>query len=321
MTTIIIFSLALLTLNSCAQKKNENNMITDNPFRALTPEEERVIVYKGTEMPNTGKYNDYTGEGIYTCKRCDLPLYKSEDKFPSHCGWPSFDDEINGAVKRQTDTDGQRTEILCANCGAHLGHVFLGEGFTDKNTRHCVNSISLNFYTSEEWQKKIDAEKGKQDTAYFASGCFWGTEYHFERKEGVLSTEVGYTGGTKKNPTYKEVCTGTTGHAETTRVIFNPEKVSYEDLVKLFFETHDPTQFNRQGPDVGTQYRSEIFYLNEEQKNTAEKLKVVLESKGFKIATKITAASVFWLAEEYHQQYYTHKGSTPYCHIYTKRFD
>ena len=114
-------------------------------YNKLNEEEIRVIEDKGTEMPFSGKYNDFYEEGVFTCKKCNTPLYKSDDKFSSGCGWPSFDDEIKGAVKRVPDADGRRVEIVCANCGGHLGHVFEGEGFTAKNTRHCVNSISLNF--------------------------------------------------------------------------------------------------------------------------------------------------------------------------------
>ena len=236
-------------------------------------------------------------------------MYRSQDKFDSKCGWPSFDDEIYGAVKRVPDIDGRRTEIICNSCKGHLGHVFLGEGFTPKNTRHCVNSISMNFVPQSDTARAI-----------FASGCFWGTEFHLKKKRGVLLTTVGYTGGHTKNPTYKEVCSGKTGHAEAVEVIYDPSKVSYEELVRLFFETHDPTQMNRQGPDIGEQYRSEIFFVNDEQKHTVEHLIEILKNKGFKVATKLTPASTFWPGEGYHQDYYEKKQSTPYCHIYTKRF-
>lgn len=278
----------------------------------LTSEEKRIIIDKGTERPFTGKFLHHTDEGTYFCRQCNTPLYKSSDKFDSHCGWPSFDDEIPGAVERHIDADGIRTEIVCAACGGHLGHVFEGEQLTHKNIRHCVNSISLDFIPEPE--KSITAR------AIFASGCFWGTEYHLQKVPGVLSTSVGYIGGHVKNPTYEQVCSGTSGHAEAVEVLYNPETVSFESLARLFFETHDPTQVNRQGPDIGEQYRSEIFYLNEQQRIESIKLIDLLEQKGLKVATQVSAATEFYPAEKYHQDYYKRKGSTPYCHIYTPRF-
>ncbi len=277
----------------------------------LTAEEEQVIVQKGTERPFSGKYHDFHEKGTYACKRCGAAIYLSSAKFDSGCGWPSFDEEVPGAVKRRTDADGQRTEITCASCGAHLGHVFVGEGFTAKNTRHCVNSIAMNF---------IPADAKKTETAVFASGCFWGTQYYLQQAKGVLTTSVGFTGGRTSSPTYEEVGSGTTGHAEAVQVVYDPALVSYEELTKLFFETHDFTQVNRQGPDIGTQYRSEIFYQNEAQRQTAEKLAGILHAKGFKVATRITAAGAFWQAENYHQNYYQKNGQQPYCHVYRKIF-
>jgi peptide methionine sulfoxide reductase msrA/msrB len=160
----------------------------------------------------------------------------------------------------------------------------------------------------------------EQKKAIFASGCFWGTEYHFQRARGVISTTVGYTGGHLEKPSYEQVCSSTSGHAEAVEVIYNPAQTSYEKLAKLFFNTHDFTQLNRQGPDIGEQYRSEIFYLDDEQRKIAEKLTGQLEDKGFKVATKVTKAGVFFEAENYHQDYFNKTGGTPSCHAYKKVF-
>ena len=301
-------------------QENSNTEKKEMKYNELTPEEERVLIHKGTERPYTGKYTDHKKEGVYLCKRCDAPLYTSEDKFDSNCGWPSFDDEIEGAVKRVPDADGVRTEIICNNCGGHLGHVFLGEGYTEKNTRHCVNSISMKFVSADEYEKQEKAMENKTERAIFASGCFWGTEYFFNKEPGVISTTVGYTGGHVEEPTYEQVCSGNTGHAEAVEVIYDPSKTSYEKLAKLFFETHDPTQVDRQGPDIGKQYRSGVFYLNEDQKKTAEKLIGILEEKGLDVATEVSKAGEFYDAEKYHQDYYVKTGKRPYCHFYTKRF-
>jgi len=156
--------------------------------------------------------------------------------------------------------------------------------------------------------------------AVFASGCFWGTEYYMKRIDGVLSTSVGYTGGAVENPTYREVCSGRTGHYEAIEVEYDPSKVDYETLARTFFETHDPTQANGQGPDIGSQYRSAIFFSSVEEKATAEKLIGLLEEKGNSVATVVLASAIFWPAEDYHQDYYEVKGGTPYCHKYTERF-
>ena len=280
-------------------------------YNKLTPEEERIIIYKGTEAPFSGKYDKHYEKGTYTCRQCSAALFESSSKFKSGCGWPSFDDQIGSSVRQQPDADGRRTEILCAKCDGHLGHIFLGEGFTPKNARYCVNSISMDF---------IPAENKPADTAIFASGCFWGTEYHLQKAPGVISTTVGYTGGHVPNPTYKQVCTDRTGHAEAVEVVYDPAKTNYEKLARLFFETHDFTQLNRQGPDIGRQYRSAVFYLDEKQKQTAEELIKTLKQKGFAVKTEVTKATKIWPAELYHQDYYTKTVKLPYCHVYRKIF-
>jgi peptide methionine sulfoxide reductase msrA/msrB len=279
-------------------------------YNNLTQDEKYIIEQKGTEYRFSGIYNDFYEEGVYLCKKCNAPLYKSEDKFKSSCGWPSFDDEIVGAIKKVPDADGRRVEIVCQKCGGHLGHIFEGEGFTSKNIRHCVNSLSLNFKSKKENLKK----------AYFAAGCFWGVEFLFQKQIGVLEVVSGYMGGDIENPTYKIVCSGFSGHLEVVEVVFDESIVSYGTLVKLFFEIHDFTQTNGQGPDIGTQYLSAIFYCDENQKNIAEELIEQLKKKAYKVATTLRPKVKFYKAESYHQNYYNKSGKTPYCHSYRKVF-
>jgi peptide methionine sulfoxide reductase msrA/msrB len=277
--------------------------------KELTPEEARVILRKGTEAPGTGIYTDHFEDGAYACRQCGALLYRSENKFHSGCGWPAFDLAIKGAVKRQPDADGRRTEIVCANCDGHLGHVFEGEGFTPRDTRHCVNSISMDF---------VPADEVGLGRAIFAGGCFWGVEYAFEELPGVLDARSGYIGGHTENPSYKEVCNDRTGHAEAVEVLYDPARIDFAGLAKVFFEIHDPTQIHRQGPDVGSQYRSAVFPVNDEQTRIAEELIAHLKKTGVKVATSIEPAGTFWPAEEYHQDY-VQKHPARACHARTQR--
>ena len=317
----ILLAILLMNCNGEAQNTNNNSKNNKNKnntmkYNELTPQEEAIILHKGTERPFSGIYNDHWKRGTYTCKQCGSELYKSDTKFDGHCGWPSFDDEIEGAVKRVPDADGLRTEIVCANCNGHLGHVFIGEGFTDKNTRHCVNSVSLNFEPVEVLKMAANNIK----TAYFAGGCFWGMEFYFQRENGVIATDVGYMGGNVENPTYRAVCSGKTGHYEIIKVDYDPVKINYETLARLFYEIHDPTQINGQGPDLGQQYMSVAFYNDDFERIINEKLIKELKDNGFKVVTKLLSATKFWIAEDYHQDYYEKNGHKPYCHSRTKRF-
>ena len=309
MKTYLFICLTFFTLMSLNAKE-----LKELQLNSLSKEERHIILDKGTEKPFSGKYYKYykyDKQGTYVCKQCNAPLYTSNTKFDSSCGWPSFDDAIEGAVKRVPDTDKRRTEILCAKCNGHLGHVFEGEGFTKKNTRYCVNSLSLDF------QEEV---LPKYKKAYFAGGCFWGVEYYFETLTGVVSVTSGYMGGTIKNPTYKDVSKGTSGYIEAIEVLYDPKEVNYETLAKLFFEIHDPTQKDGQGPDIGSQYISAIFTSDLQEKKTVQKLIDLLKSKKIVVATKILKAQEFYKAEEYHQDYYKKSNKLPYCHAYTKRF-
>ncbi len=283
-------------------------------MKFLTPQEKAIIRDKGTEPPHSGDYETFSEAGTYLCKQCKTPLFASDNKFDAGCGWPSFDKALPGAVKRLPDADGRRTEIVCAACDGHLGHVFEGEGFTPANTRHCVNSVSLEFTSLSL------ATLQRLETAIFAGGCFWGVEHLMQKEPGVLSVTSGYIGGHTPYPTYEAVKAHLTGHVEAVSILFDPDKTSYERLAKLFFEIHDPEQADGQGPDIGPQYRSGIFYTTPQQREVAERLINLLKEKGYKVVTSVTPASTFWEAEAYHQDYYERKGSEPYCHVRTRRF-
>jgi peptide methionine sulfoxide reductase msrA/msrB len=284
-----------------------------NKLKSLPEYISNIIIHKSTELPFTGEYEKTSENGTYLCRLCGLALFRSNTKFHSGCGWPSFDEEIPETVAYQIDSDGHRTEILCARCNAHLGHIFQGEGFTAKNKRYCVNSLSFDFVT----------DLGVFDTeeAIFAAGCFWGVEYYFKKLPGVLKTEVGYSGGSQPNPTYEEICQHNTGHFESIRIVYDPKKIDFSMLAKYFFEIHDPTQKDGQGPDIGEQYLSVAFYYTNEQKKILENLISQLKIKNLPVVTQILPVNIFWRAESYHQDYYNKTNKQPYCHHYTKRFD
>ncbi len=242
-------------------------------FNHLQAEEKRIIEEKGTERPHSGEYNNHFLDGIYLCRRCNALLY----------------------------------EILCGSCYGHLGHVFRGEGFTEQNTRHCTNSLSLRF---------LPRQTGEVGTAVFGGGCFWCLEAAFRCLCGVEEVTAGYGGGSTANPTYREVCTGTTGHAEVIRLRYDPHSISFKQLLAVFFAIHDPTTVNRQGADVGEQYRSVIFYTTWEHKNQTEEFILELTEDGIypdPIVTEVLPLIEFYPAEEEHQNYFQKHPQAAYC--------
>lgn len=286
----------------------------------LTPEEAKVILKKGTEPAFCGNLVDNHKDGVYICRLCELPLFSSDAKFNSGTGWPSFFQPVdNDHIHYESDdTLGMvRTEITCRRCGAHLGHVF-DDGPKPTGMRYCLNSVSLVFYEKGQ-ELPAAARPMKTEVAYFAGGCFWGVEDQFQQVPGVVEAISGYMGGKTKNPTYGDVCSHETGHAETVMVVYDPAKVSYGTLLAWFFKIHDPTQLNRQGPDFGDNYRSAIFAADKKQLDEA---KAFIEAqqktdrfKGRKIVTQlepIEKAGRFYPAEDYHQDYHKkHGGSCP----------
>ncbi|MFI4897641.1 MAG: bifunctional methionine sulfoxide reductase B/A protein [Phycisphaerales bacterium JB059] len=289
----------------------------DRLARALGPEVYRITRKSGTEQAFCGNLLDNKKDGVYLCVVCHLPLFSSQHKFTSGTGWPSFFSPFDpDHVDEISDTSHGmiRTEIRCARCSSHLGHVF-DDGPRPTGLRFCLNSASLTFVESGEPMPE-GATPVETQTAYFAGGCFWGIEHYFQMGNGVLDAESGYMQGQLDEPTYEDVLRKTSGHAETVKVVFDPKRISYERLLRAFFDMHDPTQLNRQGPDVGDQYRSGIWTTSDEQAEQARAFIRDLELSGQvngKIVTQVEPAQTFWPAEEFHQDFIAKTGRR--CHV------